>query len=94
MGNIEAGNGSATVDITDDYVELFGEYDVDGRSFVVCTAYLLNFAKVSMVDLHSKILGGPHGPIWQNNRLAPFPLGVGAPSSGKSWIEQCIFVYE
>ena len=29
------------------------------------------------------------GKIWQNRMLAPTPWGVGAPSSGKSWIRHC-----
>ena len=53
--------------------------------------------KKSVADLHSKILDARprgykffqfhavFGKIWQNRMLAP-PKGVGAPSSGKSWI--------
>ena len=32
------------------------------------------------------------GKNWPNNRLAPPPFGVSAPSSGKSWIRHCILI--
>ena len=32
------------------------------------------------------------GKIWQNRMLAP-PRGVGAPSSGKSWIRHCLKLF-
>ena len=58
----------------------------------------------SVADLHSKIVDARHplprgskffkfhavfGKFWQNRMLAPSPRGVGAPTSGKSWIRHC-----
>ena len=94
LGNIEARNGQATVNITDDYVELFGEYDVDGRSFVVCTSIceILSIFANAVTDLHSKIgwalsnflhFHAVLGKIWPNNRLAPGGVwGWGPPHLG------------
>ena len=44
LGNIEEQNGQATVDIKDDFIELYGEYNVDRLSLVECTN-TLNFPK-------------------------------------------------
>ena len=33
------------------------------------------------------------GKIWQNRMLAPPSWGVGAPTSGKSWIRHCVLLH-
>ena len=50
LGNIEESNGQASVDITDDYVELFGLYSVKHRSFVVREKTLAILQSMSQIS--------------------------------------------
>ena len=70
MGNIWVHTAKAEYDQSDDYVELFGEYKVIGRSFVVCAksmiifilqriCEILSILAKAVADLYSKILDAP-----------------------------------